>query len=172
MRLERVVCNDEGECEMADKTVVRESGEGTAYWMLGGLYAVRVAGSETGGAVTIMEMTLPAGMGPPPHTHPGGESVHVLEGRIRYHIDGESYEAGPGSTFYVPEGTLENFEPLEPSRILAIYTPGGIEEFFAEGGEPAQRRELPPAPTEPPDIERLIAVGEKYGMRISPPAAV
>ena len=157
---------------MAGSTVVRQPQEGTAYWMLGGLYAVRVAASETGGEVTIMEMTLPAGMGPPPHTHPGGESVHVLEGRIRYHIDGESYEGGPGSSFHVPEGTLENFEPLELTRVLTIYTPGGIEEFFAEAGEPAARWELPPAPTEPPDIERLAALGEKYGMRISPPAAV
>src|SRR5438309_2489746 len=86
----RVWCDRGEECAMPGSTVVRGSGEGTAYWMLGGLYVVRVAASEPGGAVTIMEMTMPAGMGPPPHTHPGGESVHVLEGRIRYHIDGES----------------------------------------------------------------------------------
>jgi quercetin dioxygenase-like cupin family protein len=154
---------------MAGKVVSRNSGEGTAYWMLGGLYELKASGDETDGQATVMEMTIPAGSGPPPHTHPGGESVYVLEGRIRYHIDGDVIEGGPGSFFHVPEGTLENFEPTEQVRLLVIYTPGGVEGFFAEAGEPAERRELPPASDEPPDMERLMAISEKYGVKITPP---
>jgi quercetin dioxygenase-like cupin family protein len=117
-----------------------------------------------------MEMTIPAGMGPPPHTHPGTESVYVLEGTVRYHIGDETIEGGPGSFFHIPEGVVENFEPTSDVRVLVLYTPGGIDQFFAEAGEPAERREVPPAPAEPPDIERLIAIGEKHGMQIRPPA--
>jgi quercetin dioxygenase-like cupin family protein len=157
---------------MAGETVVRQPGEGTAYWMLGGLYEVKVASTETAGALTIMEMTLPAGMGPPPHRHPGSESLYVLEGRIRYHIEGAAFEGGPGSVFHVPADTLENFEPVEASRILVVYAPGGIESFFAEAGEVAERRELPPAPSEPPDLERLVAIGQKHGMEIDARAPV
>ena len=157
---------------MAEKTVVRTSGEGQAFWMLGGLYEVLLSGDESNGTTTIMRMTVPAGMGPPPHTHPGAESVYVLDGTLTYHIGGELIEGAPGSLFHIPADTLEWFEPTSTLRILITYTPGGIEDFFAEAGEPAARWELPPAPTEPPDIERLAAVGEKYGMRISPPAAV
>lgn len=158
---------------MAGSTVVRQPGEGTAYWMLGGLYEVKVSGDESGGELTLMEMTMPAGMGPPPHIHNGGETVRVLEGRIRYHIGGETFEGGPGSCFYVPEGTEENFEPVEQARVLVAYTPGGIDRFFEEAGEPAQRRELPPPPSEPPDIEQLAAIAAKYGLEITArPAAV
>jgi quercetin dioxygenase-like cupin family protein len=158
---------------MPANAVVRQPGEGEAYWMLGGLYEVKVSSAETEGTIAIMEMTIPAGMGPPPHTHPGDESVCVLEGRISYHIDGETFEGGPGAWFHIPAGTVENFEPTEHSRVLVVYSPpGSIEEFFAEAGEPAGRRELPPTPTEPPDIERLVAIGEKHGMNIRPPAAV
>ena len=157
---------------MSANPVVRQPGEGEAFWMLGGLYEVKVSSVETDGVATIMEMTLPAGMGPPPHTHPGAESVCVLEGRIRYHIDGDTFDGGPGAWFHIPAGTVENFEPTELSRLLVVYTPGGIEDFFAEAGEPAGRRELPPAPTEPPDLERLIAIGEHHGMNIRPPATV
>jgi quercetin dioxygenase-like cupin family protein len=138
--------------------------------MLGGLYRVMAAGDETGGAVTIMEMTIPAGAGPPPHTHPGGESVYVIEGKLRYHIGDDVVEGGPGSFFYVPEGTKENFEPLEQSRLLVIYTPGGIDGFFAEAGEPAQANELPPPSDTPPDLERLVEIGRRYGMEIEAPA--
>jgi quercetin dioxygenase-like cupin family protein len=149
---------------------VRNRGEGKAFWMLGGLYEVKASSAETGGAMTVMEMTLPAGMGPPPHTHPGSETVYVLEGRLKYHIGGEVFDGEPGSCFHIPAGVMENFEPVADSRVLVVYEPGGMEEFFAEAGEPAERYEVPPAPTEPPDLERLVAIGEKHGMNIKPPA--
>jgi quercetin dioxygenase-like cupin family protein len=154
---------------MADKTVVRNEGEGKAFWMLDSLYEVKVAGDETNGALTVMEMTMPPGMGPPPHTHPGGETVYVLEGRLRYHIGDETVEAGPGSFFYIPEGTWENFEPIDTARVLVIYTPGGIDKFFAEVGEPAQAHELPPPSESPPDIERIVAIGARHGLQMKPP---
>jgi quercetin dioxygenase-like cupin family protein len=155
---------------MASETVVRAPGEGDAVWMLGGRYEVKVAGEETNGALTVVEMWMPAGMGPPPHTHPGGESVYVLEGRLRYHIGDETIEGGPGSFFHIPEGTLEFFEPTEELRVLVTYTPGGIDGFFADAGEPAQSPGLPPPPDAPPDVERLASIAERYGMDIQAPA--
>jgi quercetin dioxygenase-like cupin family protein len=153
---------------MADKTVVRQQGEGKAMWMLNGLYEVKAASDETGGGLTVMEMTIPAGMGPPPHTHPGGEAVYVLEGTLRYHIGDETVEGGPGSFFYIPEGTVERFEPTSEVRVLVIYQPGGIDEFFAEAGEPAKERKLPTPSDEPPDFDQLSAVGRKYGIEMQP----
>jgi quercetin dioxygenase-like cupin family protein len=136
--------------------------------MLGGLYELKATSEETNGAMTVIEMTIPAGMGPPPHTHPGSEAVYVLEGRVRYHIEDATTEGGPGSFFYMPEGTWERFEPIEDVRLLVIYAPGGVEEFFAEAGEPAQARELPP-PAPPPDFASLVAIAERHGMRMKPP---
>jgi quercetin dioxygenase-like cupin family protein len=154
---------------MAGKTVVRQPGEGEAFWMLGGLYEIKASSDETDDQATIVEMRVPAGSGPPPHTHPGGEAVYVLEGTVRYHIEDEVFEGGPGSFFYMPEGTWENFEPTSEIHLLVIYTPGGVEKFFAEAGEPAQRREIPPPMSEPPDVERIIAIGEKHGMKLKAP---
>jgi quercetin dioxygenase-like cupin family protein len=155
---------------MTSETVVRAPGEGDAVWMLGGRYEVKVASEATNGALTVVEMWMPAGMGPPPHTHPGGESVYVLEGRLRYHIGEETIEGGPGSFFHIPEGTVEFFEPTEELRVLVTYTPGGIEGFFAEAGEPAQSPGLPPPPDAPPDVERLASIAGRYGMEIQAPA--
>jgi quercetin dioxygenase-like cupin family protein len=151
------------------KTVVRNPGEGEAFWMLGGLYEVKASSDETDGQATIMEMRIPEGSGPPPHTHPGGEAVYIIEGTVRYHIEDDVIEGGPGSFFYIPEGTMENFEPTSEIHILVIYTPGGMEKFFAEAGEKAERYEIPPPPDGPPDIERFVAIGQKYGMNISVP---
>ena len=146
--------------------VIRPPGEGDAWWLLGGLFDVKVATPE----LTAVEVHLRAGAGPPPHTHPGGESVYVLAGRIRYHIGGEPHEGGPGAFFHVPEGTPENFEPVEDSRLLVIYTPGGIEGFIQEAGERAPRRELPPPPAERPDLGRLVEIGRRHGMNLVVPS--
>ncbi|MDX2880288.1 cupin domain-containing protein, partial [Streptomyces ipomoeae] len=110
----------------------------------------------------------PEGMGPPPHTHPGTESVYVIEGTLRYHIADETVEAGPGSFIHIPEGTLERFEPTSTVRLLITYTPGGIEGFFAEAGEPAERRELPPQSDVPPDVDRLIEIAKRHGVQMQP----
>jgi quercetin dioxygenase-like cupin family protein len=153
--------------------VVRNRGEGQALWMLNGLYEVKATSEETGGELTAMEITVPEGSGPPPHKHSGGEAVYVIEGRLRYHVADKTYEAGPGAFFYLPAGVLEYFEPVGgPARVLAIYTPGGIDKFFAEAGEPARAREIPPASDTPPDVERLTAIGAKYGLDLRPPARV
>ncbi|MCP2242309.1 cupin domain-containing protein [Lentzea aerocolonigenes] len=152
------------------KTVVRQHDEGDAYWVLGGLYEVRVSSDDTNGEMTVMEMTVPAGMGPPPHTHPGSEAFRVLDGTVRVHINDETVEAGPGAYFFFPAGTLETFEPVsDTARVLVTYLPGGIDRFFAEVGEPAASRELPPPSETPPDLERLAAVGERYGMQMQIP---
>ncbi|WP_084958814.1 cupin domain-containing protein [Thermoactinospora rubra] len=155
---------------MADNVVVRKPGEaGDAYWVLGGLYEVLASGDETGGAMTVMQMTIPEGMGPPPHTHDGGETVYVLEGTVRYHIGDETVEAGPGSFFHIPKGTWENFEPAGTIRVLVVYTPGGLDKFFAEVGERAPARELPPPLETPPDLETMREVGTRYGLEMRLP---
>ena len=152
------------------QTVVCRRGEGKALWALNGLYELKVTDSETDGSLTVGEITVPAGWGPPPHTHTGAEAVYVLEGRIRYHIGDDTVDGGPGDFFYLPEGTWENFEPTETTKMLVFWMQQGMSQFFEEAGEPAERRELPPE-TEP-DLERIVALSEKYGMEMRPPAQV
>lgn len=154
---------------MTEKTVSRQSGQGQAFWMLGGLYEVLLSSDETNGATTVMQFTTPVGMGPPPHTHSGPETVYVVDGTITYHIGGELIDAGPGSIFHIPAGTTEFFEPTSTAKVVVTYVPGGMDKFFAEAAEPAPRREIPPAPASPPDVERLAAIGAKYGMTVEAP---
>ena len=53
-----------------------------------------------------------------------------------------------------------------------MYIPGGQESFFAEAGEPAASRDLPPTDGTPPDVEQLAAIAARYGMVLKPPAEV
>jgi mannose-6-phosphate isomerase-like protein (cupin superfamily) len=157
---------------MAARTVARNRDEGDALWMLGGLYEVKVSSDESGGAVSVMEFTIPpqTAIGPPPHVHDCAEVVYVLDGRARFHTEGETHEAGPGTLLHFPAGTEETFEPVgdEPLRLLIVYSPGGMDEFFREAGEPATRGEAPPQAE--PDLERLGALASKHGLELRVPA--
>jgi quercetin dioxygenase-like cupin family protein len=156
------------EQHMGDKLIVRQPGEGDAIWMLGGLYEMKARAEETNGAMTVAELTIPENCGPPPHLHEGGEAVYVLEGRLRYQVGGDVVEAGPGAFFYFPPGTVETFEPIGRVRLLAIYSPGGMDQFFTEAGEPARTRGVP-AQAGPPDIERMVSLGAQHGLQLLPP---
>ena len=150
--------------------IARTAGESRALWFLGGLYEVLLSGEESGGAATVMRMSAPAGTGSPPHTHPGDESLYVVEGELDVHIGDEVVAAKAGDYFFFPAGTREWFEAkTTPATVLVTYLPGGIDKFFTELAEPAASRELPPPSDEPPDFERLVRVAAEHGMNIEAP---
>jgi len=150
---------------VAENVVVRPR-EGKAYWMIGGLYELKASAAQTGGEMVVFEMTLPPGptICAPPHAHSGGEAVYVLEGKLRWHIGDETRDVGAGSFLYFKKGEWEWFEnpTSTPARVLIVYGGRGMDEFFAEAAQPAARRELPPPPDGPPDMDRLMAIGKKH----------
>lgn len=152
---------------MAHNAVVRSPGEGDAYWVLGGLYELKVSSDESKAAVTVMQFTIPEGMGPPPHVHDGGETVTVVDGRAGFRFEGDTVELSPGSVVHFPAGTQETFEP-SARCVSSSLTRRGIDEFFAASGEPAKSGQVPPPPESPPDLERLAALAEGHGLRLLP----
>jgi uncharacterized cupin superfamily protein len=80
------------------------------------------------------------------------EAFYVLSGTARFHCEDQVFDAGPGDFVLLPVGLPHTFlvGADEPLRALQITTPAGFEEFAAEAGEPAARRELPaPGPLDP-----------------------
>ena len=103
------------------------------------------------------------------HVHSYEEALYVLEGELNVHIGDEVVSAKPGSSFYFPAGTREFFEAVTQATVLVTYTPGGVDQFFTEVGEPAGTRTLPPPSNEPPDFERIVRVAADHGMDIALP---
>jgi hypothetical protein len=70
----------------------------------------------------------------------------------------------------VPRGTLHRFENVSetPSRILVMFTPGGIEGFFFEAGVPVVEGEAAP-PLGPEEIERSREAAGRYGLDVQWP---
>ena len=149
-------------------SVVLGKGEGTTIQgPAGGPLTFKVRGAETGGALTAFENVIAPGDGPPLHAHDvEGESWYVIEGSLRFKLDGEIREAPAGSFVHVPPGVPHCFQnPGDvPARILVLFAPAGMESFFDRFSE------LPPGPVDPGVFASL---GRSVGMEVlGPPLAV
>jgi hypothetical protein len=60
----------------------------------------------------------------------------------------------------------------EEARFLLVAEPAGFDQFMRAAGEPAARLEIPPAPTEPPDVAALTALAAEYGIEITGPPGI
>ena len=60
----------------------------------------------------------------------------------------------------------------DEARSLLVTEPAGLEEFVRAVAEPAQRLEIPPPATEPPDVERLAEVAATFGVEIIGPPGI
>jgi quercetin dioxygenase-like cupin family protein len=151
-------------------TCVRKN-EGKPLWFLGSLFDIKAGGAETGGSLSVVEMTFaPKQIGAPPHRHDCGEAAYVLEGSIRYHVGDAVIDAQPGDFLFFPAGTQEWPENVtdKPAKELVIYTRPAMADFLAAVGEPAKSRSLPPWSAKH-DFAQLVATAKKYGIEIEPP---
>lgn len=131
----------------------------------GAPFILELVGDQTGGAFTLVDMTVPPGDGPPPHIHDGfAETFRVVKGRLLIEADGEPTEAGPGDVVHVPPGVAHLFRTIgsEPAEVVVLVTPGGHEDYFieltdaiAQGGEG------------PEYFGRLAAVMARHGVRFA-----
>ena len=90
------------------------------------------------------------------------EAEHLGVAAHQGAVDGGDLEAG------VPEGGLHAFAATgpAPARILVLNAPGHMHvRFFTELGRPVPDDTAAPAPLDgPPDIARILAVGDAVGM--------
>ncbi len=99
--------------------------------------AVLLRSEQSGGAISAVENTLPAGWeGPPLHHHDFDEAFYVLEGALTFQVGAERLTVGPGGLAFAPRGvvhTLANHSDA-PARYLLLCTPAGFERHFARLG--------------------------------------
>lgn len=124
-----------------------------AYWYEGGLWSVLADSAATDGSYSLIEQLLPFGGGSTPHVQVGADEMfYVLEGEVDVLIGGQIDRVRAGEFIFVPRGTVTAQSVVSASaRLLAIYTPAGIERLVRHLGVPAERRELPPLTLTAPD---------------------
>jgi quercetin dioxygenase-like cupin family protein len=121
------------------------------------------------GGMGVFELTVPAGSNvPPPHSHTYNEEcVYVVAGTLRYSVDGETRDLGPGDWMHTPKGSVHGFSNPHPetARALIVLTPDIGAQYFRDVADVVNAGG-------PPDRTRLREVMARYGLvPPAPPAA-
>ena len=126
---------------------------------------VKVRDEDTAGAYSVHDNTIPPGSpGPRPHLHRyHEEAFYVLEGELTVRVGPRKIVAPAGSFVVVPRGVVHqpSNPGTEPTRVLLVFSPGGMDRFFEEAAE--GRMPLAAVADDPAVLERLEAFTEKYG---------
>jgi quercetin dioxygenase-like cupin family protein len=126
---------------------------------------VKVRDEDTAGAYSVHDNTIPPGSpGPRPHLHRyHEEAFYVLEGELTVRVGPRKIVAPAGSFVVVPRGVVHqpSNPGTEPTRVLLVFSPGGMERFFEEAAE--GRIPLAAVADDPAVLGRLEAFTEKYG---------
>jgi quercetin dioxygenase-like cupin family protein len=147
------------------KPVAVPSGEGEARWWFGSLVVIKATAADTGGQMTILEITEAPGAEGPLHVHHReDEGFWILEGDVTFEVGDATIEAHPGDYVFGPRDIPHRYTVGDTGcRMLFIFTPGGFEDLILEMSEPAGSRTLPPPSEEEPDWERIAAIAKAHG---------
>ena len=142
-----------------------------ALWMLNSLMVERATAEQTNGAYSMLEQWITADGNPPPHVHSHeDEAFLVLDGEVDVTVGGHTTRLGPGGFAFAPRGVAHTYAVVDgTAHLYVIASPGGIEEFFRELGEPAATLELPTPSA--PDVPTVVATAARHGITILPPPA-
>lgn len=140
--------------------------EGEARWWFDALAVIRATGADTGGQMTIVEMTEPAGAQAPLHVHHReDEAFWILEGSVIIEVGDTTVACGPGDYAFGPRDIPHRYSVgPDGCRMLFICTPAGFEGLVRDMSRPAQSRTLPP-PSEP-DFAMVARVAQDYGCEL------
>ena len=126
--------------ETTRAAVVRHAGEGEQCWFFGGgVWTWKLGDQDSGGELSVVEVTMERDKMTPLHTHPIAESLWVLAGELVYHIDGEEIALGQDDFVLVPAGVAHAFKVVsDEARVLAIQPSTACEPFYRGASEPLE----------------------------------
>ena len=135
---------------MGSEVKIKSKWEGLVLGVSGGNYRIIVSGEETDNKFAVIEMVVPPGGGPPPHTHPYlQETFYVVEGEIEFTTEKGKTLIGAGSFVNIPlGGAIHRFKNNTEFNVKLLCTvmPAGLEKVFVKIGSPAEIGEFLPIP--------------------------
>jgi quercetin dioxygenase-like cupin family protein len=144
------------------------SNQGDARWWFGTLAVIKTTAAQTGGQLTIIDVTNPPGFEGPLHVHHrDDEGFWILEGSVTLKVGDTTIEASAGDYVFAPRDIPHRYTVGDAGcRMLFLMVPGGMEDIVRATSEPAASLTLPPPPDKEPDIDAIKAISEKHGYEL------
>jgi mannose-6-phosphate isomerase-like protein (cupin superfamily) len=164
---------------MSGPIEITRAGTGEQFLFGADMTTVRASGQGTAGRLLALEVTVPAGGGPPLlHRHDYAEIFYFLEGTFEISTADERYRLqterlGAGDVVAIPSLAWHTFKNVGAAagRFLVVHSSAVMEELLRELGQPLSDPSSPPAPAGPPSeaqLQQLMQVLGRY-MEFLPP---
>ncbi len=124
----------------------------------------KIDGSDTGGALSVVEHPFDVGALVPPHIHTFEDEISiVLAGEIGFRSEDKEVVLGPGGYIVKPRGEVHAMwnAGSVPARMIEIITPAGFEAYF---------RELSDLTVDEIDMPAVVELSERYGLPFAQPS--
>lgn len=159
-----------GQMQTLEPVAIRKD-DGEARWWFGALAVIKATAADTGGQISIVEVTEHPGAEAPLHVHHrDDEGFWILDGEVTFEVGDQVIEASAGDYVFGPRDIPHRFTVGERGcRMLFIMVPGGFEDLVRATSEPAPSRTLPPPPEEEPsaeEMERMKAIVKELGYEL------
>lgn len=159
---------------MIDNIITINEDQGQNLSIVGDTYRIIISGEQTQGAYAVIDMLVPPGGGPGPHSHAAiQEMFYVVDGEIDFKTEAGKYTAKKGSFVNIPKGgEVHCFRNNSntTAHLLCTVIPSGLDGFFREIGTPvAAGTFLPPPALTEEELTRLRSLAEKHGQKLYPP---
>ena len=159
---------------MIDNIITVNENQGQSLSVVGDAYRIIISGKQTKGEYAVIDMLVPPGGGPGPHSHANIEELfYVVEGEIEFNTEAGKYTAKKGSFVSIPKGgEVHCFKNTSNTlaHLLCTVIPAGLDAFFEEIGTPVEPGVfLPPPHLKEEEIKKLQAIAEKHGQKLYPP---
>lgn len=154
--------------------IIAETSNVQSVSVMGGNYRILISGKQTGGTFATIDMLIPPGGGPGPHSHPDFyETFYVLDGEVEVKSEAGAYTAGKGSYVVIPKGGIVHQfknKSEKMAQLLCTVVPSGLEEMFLAMGQSVASGEfLPPPAMDEETQKKMKELAEEYGQKLYPP---
>jgi mannose-6-phosphate isomerase-like protein (cupin superfamily) len=163
--------------ELTSRVIQVASGQtGRSFWGPGDMYTFLVTGDESGGSMFALDCVVGSGGGPPPHKHLAEDELFAItSGSITFTAGSNTRTVSAGESVFVPRSTRHSYrnEDPTPARMIAVYTPAGMEGWFPEVCTPVEDPGAAPPPVTDELIRRMLDAGHgttsSGSTEVSPP---
>jgi quercetin dioxygenase-like cupin family protein len=135
---------------------IRREKEGKRQIVLGDNQLVKLTGSETNNAFTLIEQDDAPGVGIPLHVHKNEDELfRVMEGQLKITIGNTTSILKSGDIAFCPRGIPHAWEVIGTRNMKSVLliTPSGLEPMF---------KELTLLADFPPDFSKVAQIAKKY----------
>lgn len=125
--------------------------------LMGGRQTIKLRSEDTNEKMAKIYSVVPAGSGIPSHVHSlEDETFEITEGELEVTVNGEVNVLHTGDLIFMPRGIPHGFKAIQDTSMWVTLVPGGSEQLFVE---------LAALPPGPPDMKKVSAIADTYGIK-------